>query len=126
MTALAEWGSRFAAALVGEQPLFIYRGDSRSWAFALWADDDRTEPYDLTGVSARAQIRRDPADPGAAPVDLLVEIELPNVIRVHLTAAASARTASGRWDCPLTWPDGRVLTPLKGPVTVEANVTRYD
>ena len=122
MTALAEWGQRFAAALAGEAPLFVYRGDSRSWQFALWADDERTEPYDLTGVAAAAQIRRDPDH--RDPVQLEVEIELPNIIRAHLSAASSARTPTGRWDLQLTWAYGRVLTPIKGPVTVEADVTR--
>lgn len=123
MTALAEWGSRLTAALAGEVPLFVYRGDSRSWRFALWADDERTEPYDLAGTVAAAQIRRDPDD-HREPVRLEVEIELPNIITCHLSAASSARTPTGRWDVRLTWPDGRVLTPIKGPVTVTPDVTR--
>jgi hypothetical protein len=119
---LARLPLQVAAAVAGEVPLFIYRGDSHAWRFRLWADEDRTEPYDLAQVTVAAQIRATPDD--HRKVDLACEVELPNVIVVHLHAQASARTQSGRWDCQLTWPDGRVLTATKGPVYVEPDVTR--
>lgn len=112
-----------AAALAGEVPLFVYRGDTRAWRFRLWADPERTEPYDLAGVHLAAQIRRTPDDRRAA-VDLTVEVQLPNVIVCYLSAERSRRCPSGRWDCQATWPDGRVLTLIKGPVVVELDVTR--
>lgn len=122
MTALAEIGTRFAAALVGEVPLFVYRGDSAAWLFRLWADDERSIAYDLTGAQVAAQIRRAPDDRTA--VDLLCEVELPNLVTVRLSAAASSRTPTGRWDMQATWTDGRVGTLIKGPVTVTPDVTR--
>jgi hypothetical protein len=105
-------------------PLYVYRGDSRSWAFRLWEDDERTVPYNLAQVqSVAAQIRRAPDD--RAAVDLVCAITLPNWVFVHLSAGQSQTTPTGRWDLQLTWgPVVRVLTVIRGPVTVEPDVTR--
>jgi hypothetical protein len=116
-----------SAAQLGDMPqdvpLYVYRGDSRSWAFVLWADADRTEPYDLRQVSeVAAQIRRAPDD--RAAVELRCVITLPNYVFVHLSAGQSQVTPSGRWDCQLSFPAGRVLTVIRGPVIVEPDVTR--
>jgi hypothetical protein len=124
-SSFAEVPARLAAALEGEHPLFIYRGDTKAWRWRLWADDQRTVPYDLSGVTGvAAQIRRSPDD--LRKTDLACEVELPNVIVMHLHAQASASCPSGRWDLQLTWPDGRVLTAIKGPVYVEPDVTRHE
>ena len=62
-SSFAEVPARLAAALEGEHPLFIYRGDTKAWRWRLWADDQRTVPYDLSGVTGvAAQIRRSPDD----------------------------------------------------------------
>ena len=103
-------------------PLYIYRGDSRSWRFVLWADPGRTEPFDLAGLHVAAQIRRD--YDALTAVDLTVNVELPNVVIVHLSAERSARTPTGRWDMQLTYPDGRVTTAVRGRVAVTPDVTR--
>lgn len=113
-----------AAALAGEVPLFVYRGDTHAWRFVLWADDERSTPWDLTGGTVAAQIRATPDDRRA--VELACVVDLPNIVAVTLTAAAAARTPPGRWDMQVTWPDGRVATVVKGPVTVTPDVTRYD
>ena len=124
VTELVEWAGRMAAAMAGEVPLFVYRGDSAAWRLVLWADPDRTVPYDLAGLHPAAQIRRDPD--AITAVELRVEVELPNVIMLHLAAQASAGCPPGRWDLELTWPDGRVLTVARGPVTVTPDVTRRE
>ena len=104
-------------------PLYVYRGDSRSWAFRLWVDADRAEPFDLAQVTAvAAQIRRSPDD--RASVDLTCAIVLPNYVFAHLSAGQSQNTPPGRWDMQLSFPGGRVLTVIKGAVTVEPDVTR--
>ena len=105
-----------------EAPLYIYRGDSRSWRFVLWADPGRTEPFDLAGLYVAAQIRRDPD--ALTAVDLTVNVDLPNVVIVHLSAERSARCPTGRWDMQLTYPDGRVTTAVRGRVAVTPDVTR--
>lgn len=107
---------------VAEVPLFIYRGDSAAWKFRLWADDGRTEAYDLTGATVTAQIRE--AYHSARYVVLLCDVELPNLVTARLGPADSARTTSGRWDMRAVWTDGRVTTLIRGPVNVEKDVTR--
>jgi hypothetical protein len=106
-----------------EVPLYVYRGDSRSWGFRLWEDDERTQPYDLSQVtSVRAQVRRSPDHRVA--VELVCQITPPNWIFVHLSAGQSQGCPTGRWDLQLTRPVSRVQTIIKGPVTVEPDVTR--
>jgi hypothetical protein len=105
-----------------EAPLHVYRGDTCDWQFWLWLDDDRAEPADLDGATVRAQVRRDPDHRDA--VDLAVAVGLPNLVMLHLSAEASVRCPSGRWDLELRWADGQVATVLAGPVTVSADVTR--
>lgn len=122
--ALAELPVRLAASLAGETPLFVYRGDSHAWRVRLWADEERTVPFDLTGAYVAAQIRRSPDAREA--VDLACEVELPNVVVARLSPERAARCPSGRWDMQVTWPDARVATVVKGPVTVEPDVTRDD
>ena len=107
-----------------QAPLAIYRGDSSAWLIRLWADEGRTEAFDLTGAVVAAQIRPDYDARRAVP--LAVEVVLPNEVTLRLDAAASARTPPGRWDLRLTWPDGRVVTAVAGPVTVTPDVTRDD
>jgi hypothetical protein len=106
-----------------EVPLYVYRGDSRSWGFRLWEDDERTQPYDLSQVtSVRAQVRRSPDHRVA--VELVCQITPPNWIFVHLSAGQSQGCPTGRWDLQLTRPVSRVQTIIKGPVIVEPDVTR--
>ena len=105
-----------------EAPLYVYRGDSRTWRFRLWADPGRTEPFDLAGLYVAAQIRRDPD--ALTAVDLTVNVDLPNVVIVHLSAERAARCPTGRWDMQLTYPDGRVTTAVRGRVAVTPDVTR--
>jgi len=106
----------------GSLPLALYRGDSSSWRFVLWADAGKTIPADLAGVVAKAEIRDKYA--GANITPLVCAIEMPNVILVSMDAAASARLpAKGVWDLQLTYPEGAVATVLAGAVTVTADVT---
>lgn len=128
MTALADAIAapfRALAALPGSPPevaLYAYRGDSRAWRFRLWADSDRTIAFELHDAELAAQVRATPDS--ARAVDLAVEVVLPNEVTLYLSAAGAARCPTGRWDLEATWPDGRVATLIKGPITVEPDVTR--
>jgi hypothetical protein len=127
MVALADQSACGAppGELPPEVPLWVYRGDTRAWRLRLWADKDRTEPFDLAGVlDVTAQVRRDPDR--AAATELRCDVTLPNVVTLHLSAAASAVCPSGRWDMQARWPDGRVATLARGPIHVEPDVTRHD
>jgi len=103
-------------------PLDIYRGDTGRWRFTLWQDDAKTQPVDLTGVTARSQIRDRPQ--GTQVSDMVCAIELPNVVDVTLPSTVShALPNKGAWDLQLTYPSGDVNTPVGGAVTVTPDVT---
>jgi hypothetical protein len=105
----------------GKYGLAIYRGDSYRWQFTLWTDTAKTQPLDLTGVVAKAEIR-DKAG-GKVLGALTCDVTLPNLIDASLTAADSAGLKSGVWDLQLTYSSGDVSTVLAGPATVTADVT---
>jgi hypothetical protein len=105
----------------GKYTLTIYRGDSGRWQFKLWTDSAKTQPVDLTGVTARAEIR-DKAG-GLVLGELVCEVTLPNIIDASIDAIASAALKKGVWDLQLTYAGGDVVTILAGSVTVTADVT---
>lgn len=106
----------------GNYQMLIYRGDSYRWQFKLWADVDKTDPLDLTGITPKAEIRDKPGGKKITPIACVVT--LPNIIDATLTAVASAAlTAKGSWDLQLTYSGGDVSTVLAGPVVVTADVT---
>jgi len=103
-------------------PLDVYRGDTHRWTLTLWTDPAATLPFDLTGVTAKAEIRRPGGGPLLAALDTAVT--LPNTVDLLLPADESA-SLPGRvaWDLQLTFGDGSVRTAAAGPVTVTADVT---
>jgi len=107
----------------GTYSLTVYRGDSYRWQFKLWADVEKTDPVDLTGVTAKAEIRDKPGGKRVTP--LACQVTLPNVIDASLSAVASAALLAGKatWDLQLTYTGGDVSTVLSGPVVVTADVT---
>jgi len=107
----------------GDYPLKLYRGDSYKWRFVVWADKDKTQPSDLTGAEAAAQIRDKPG--GTLLMTLTCVIELPNVINVSLAAGMwpVSVTKNASWDLELTYPDGEVDTIIAGKVTITIDVT---
>lgn len=103
--------------------LDIYRGDSMRMQLKL-SDvvDGVTQPSDLTGVVAKAEIRDRPA--GNTVIPLTVTIELPNIINVFLPPYESIKLPpAGVWDLQLTYASGEVKTPVAGQVQVTADVT---
>jgi len=109
--------------LPGEFPLDIYRGDTARYQFKLWTDAGKTQPADLTGVTVAAMIR-DKQSGGTYQVNLQVTITPPNIIDMFIsTATSGALPAKGVWDLQLTYPNGDVVTVLKGPVNTTPDVT---
>jgi hypothetical protein len=103
-------------------PLDIYRGDSQRMQVKLWLDAAGTLPYDLTGVTAKSEIRDRPA--GTLITEMACTITLPNIVDIFLAPADSHKLPSkGAWDLQLTYASGDVKTPLSGPVTVTTDVT---
>lgn len=107
----------------GNMPMDIYRGDTSAWQFKLFEDESKQTPSDLTGVTAKAQIRD--RSGGSKITDLTCEITLPNVILVTLSAEDSKalEITRGGWDLQLTYPDARVITIVAGGVTVTPDIT---
>lgn len=103
----------------GTYDLCLYRGDTGRWQFRLWADEAKTTPADLTGATARAQIR--PGHSGAATV-MTCAITVPNIIDMTLPAN-TAPPARGLWDLELTYASGDVQTVLTGKVTTQGDIT---
>jgi len=105
----------------GKYALSIYLGDSYRWQFKLWSDAAKTAAVDLTGVTAKAEIR-DKAG-GALLGALTCVVTLPNIIDASITASDTAVLRKGVWDLQLTYAGGDVSTVLAGSVTVTADVT---
>jgi len=103
-------------------PLDVYRGDTTRFQVKLWTDDGTT-PFDLTGVTAKAEIRERPA--GVEITELECVITLPNIIDLALLSDDSHKIpfTKGVWDLQLTFLSGDVQTPLGGVVTVTPDVT---
>lgn len=108
--------------------LNLYRGDTYVWKFTLYGSTTAPNPpvpADLTGVTAKAEIR---TSPGGSPLTTLeCEVTLPNVITMKLTTpewlGITVRRAS--WDLQLTYsdPDSTVITVLAGDVVITPDVT---
>jgi hypothetical protein len=107
----------------GEFTLDIYRGDTKRWQFKLWNDVNNTDPLDLTGVTAKSEIRDKPS--GKKIIPLACSITVPNIINVVLSKALSETLtiSKGSWDLQLTHAGGDVTTVIAGPVVVTADVT---
>lgn len=106
----------------GSYPLELYRGDSYAWRFVLWNDSAQTDPTDLTGATAAAEIRDKPA--GTTIVSTTCVVVAPNNIDVTLSPEDCALCPlKGAWDLEVTFPDGAVRTVVAGAVTVTADVT---
>ena len=106
-----------------QMALNLYRGDCYHWTFTFWTDPDATAPYDLTGATAKAEIR---AKPGSAVLATLTcTVVEPNTVEVELLTEDSAKLSAGKavWDLQITYPDGCVKTLVAGGVTVTADVT---
>lgn len=111
----------------------IYQGDTFSMFLrvrALDANGDPSDYIDLTGSTAKAQIRTDVADLDADPdaeftCTIGNQSTVPGSLFVELSPAQTAAlTANGVYDVQITHADGRVRTYLQGIVTVIKEVTR--
>lgn len=110
----------------GVYNLILYRGDTGRWQFKFWTDASKTQPADLTGVTALATIR-DAAVGGSVAVALGCTVVPPNNVEMVLTPAQSRTLpAKGVWDLQLTYSNGDIVTPLAGSVSVSQDVTYTD
>jgi hypothetical protein len=104
--------------------LSIYRGDSYKWSFTLFTDAAHTLPLDLTGATAKAEVRLKSGDP--VLLTLACTITVPNKVDVSLTAADSKAITftAAQWDLQITWTaSGTVKTVVAGSVKIDADIT---
>ena len=102
--------------------LELYQGDDEAWTVTV--RDASGELLDLTGITPRAQIRRQVADKDPVVVyEIPITIESAGTMVMNVPRTASA-ALSGKyvWDFQLTG-DGRT-TILAGNVSITQEVTR--
>src|SRR5215831_9155890 len=106
--------------LPADCPLSLYRGDSGHWRFIF---SDAGGPSDLTGVTAKAQIRDRPG--GAHITNMACTVTLPNIVDMMLAAVDAHLLViqKGAWDLQLTYASGEVKTPVAGSIKVIGDVT---
>lgn len=111
----------------GKADLAIYQGDDYTGLVQVY-DGNSTKPADLTGYSARAQIRFGPADQYPQLLILIITSVDEKAGTVSLTIPANQTTtlisSNYSWDLELIQPDGGVQTVLTGKVVVTREVTR--
>ena len=108
--------------MVQRADLDIYQGDDFG-ATVQVSNPDGT-PADLTGYTARAQIRASYADIMPAYTDLGATVAAGGVVNIMLASAATRQLGAGVWDLQLTDAGGRTSTILAGSVRVTKEVTR--
>lgn len=114
-----------ARTTVGSLPaqvdLLVYQGDDL--LLSVTVDNPGEIPADLTGYTARAQIR--PSAPSAVVLAEFTTAIAANVISLTLTAeVTSTLTRNAAWDLQITSPGGVVTTLAYGVVKVTKEVTR--
>lgn len=101
----------------------LYRGDSYTWVFRFWNDEEKTDPTDFTDCTAEAELRDQPAGEDSI-VQMVCTIDA-NEITVALSSAAWADWNSGSrgvWDLQVTYPGGEVVTYVRGDVDIDGDV----
>ena len=107
----------------GVLPIALYRGDTWHLEITAWLDAAMTQPADLTGAEARAEIRDKPN--GSLICTIACAISLPNTIRMTLPPSETTKAPrAGVWDLQLRWPNGDVQTIAAGAVCTTDDVTR--
>jgi|SRR5215472_4163949 len=102
----------------------IYQGDDYAAIVSLTADGT-SDPADLTGYTATAQIRADYADNAPVVVTTFDIQILGSDVYLSLTHDVTATLKGNyRWDLQMIAPDGTYTTPIYGKVTVLQEVTR--
>lgn len=109
--------------LPGKYNLTLYRGDSFSRGFRLWADKAKTLPVDLDGATVAAEIRNKPG--GEVMISMDCTIVLPNEVWVSLTPDMwiGVPAGNGAWDLEVIFANDEIHTPLAGKVTITVDVT---
>lgn len=101
--------------------LSVYRGDTFRLQFRLWNDVAKTQPTDLTGVTAAAEVRDSST---TTPVGTFTTGIAANVVTVSATATQTRQLPDlAMWDLQLTWGSGDIQTIVRGVVRAVGDIT---
>lgn len=110
----------------GYQELFVEQGTTFNTTITL--DDVDGIPYDLTGVTSKAQVRKSYYSANTS-ADFLVAIPIPinGVISLTLDSASTANLKAGRYvyDVIIKDASDTISRVLEGTVNVIPRVTRF-
>ena len=108
----------------GKANLDIFQGDD--WSATVEVTNADGTPADITGYTAKAQIRRDVADEARrVEVEITTSVASPNVnLSIPHAQTQALSTGSYVWDLQLTSPADSIVTVLAGAVVVTREVTR--
>lgn len=114
--------------LPATKDISIYHGDTFVLMVRLrekTVDGLAGDPVDLTGATAKAQIRADyVTSTVTTEMSCTFPTGQPGVILVKIPASGTTAINTGVWDLQVTFPDGDVHTYLRGNVTSQQEVTR--
>lgn len=120
-----------AGAIPPIYPLEIYKGDSLNFFIRARSRTSTGGPgsyYNLTGCTPKAQVRVSEDDSVAVEMTATLGDQETQPGRIDLSLSHAQTTALNNdsyvWDVQVTWPDTRVQTFVRGPVTVIKEVTR--
>lgn len=103
--------------------LIVYQGDDYG-ATVLVTNEDGT-PADITGYTAKAQIRRAVADSDPEVVaELSATVQSPHVVLGLTHAQTELLTGRYMWDLQLLTDESAIVTIMRGAVKVTNEVTR--
>ena len=109
--------------MAGIQNLGLYQGDDAS--FTVFVTTDGTNPANITGYTAQAQMRADVADNcSSIALTIATSVSSPNVTLTIPRTQTSGLAGRYLWDLQLTAPSGTIQTILRGSVLVVQEVTR--
>jgi len=109
----------------GAYNLSLYQGDTHHWTFTLWLDSKKTQPANLSGATAKSQIK-DKAG-GSTLASLTCAVVQPNTVNItfpsSLWSGWPANRNSGVWDLQITYASGDIQTVVAGTITSTQDVT---
>lgn len=108
---------------MGDDDIAMYQGDD--WGAYVEVNDEAGNPVDLTGYTARAQIRSAVADRAKVVAATLNSAVVGSVIELSLYRNITSKLAGSYvWDLELLDTNDMVTTICRGRVWVEQEVTR--
>ncbi|HXA25579.1 MAG TPA: hypothetical protein VNW90_25150 [Acetobacteraceae bacterium] len=108
-----------------QQDITVFQGDN--WAAMVTVSNPDRTPADLTGYTAKAQMREGIADQSwFVAAEFTCAVVLPNLISLSLTSDQTTllRQSAYLWDLQVVSPAGIVSTLLGGAVQILFEVTR--